>query len=175
MSITFIAFNLTQNSLCCMYKDSLFREVRVVCHELISEVLYRTNSSFAQVLRYNSGELQWPGSSPSSDLQSTISMPPVRSSVDSDGKLEEFNMKMDFISMDSPISLPSSTTLPELGFKKQSYGAVNSGKLEPGEQLQPLRQSISPVDKNAPLQEAKVLCALALLLCSVPEMFQLWR
>ncbi len=171
MSITFIAFNLTQNSLCCMYKDSLFREVRVVCHELISEVLYRTNSSFAQVLRYNSGELQWPGSSPSSDLQSTISMPPVRSSVDSDGKLEEFNMKMDFISMDSPISLPSSTTLPELGFKKQSYSAVNSGKLEPGEQLQPLRQSISPVDKNAPLQEAKVLCALALLLCSVPEMF----
>ncbi|CAK9867278.1 unnamed protein product [Sphagnum jensenii] len=115
-----------------------------------------TNSSFAQVLRYNSGELQWPGSSHSSDLQSTISMPPVRSSVESDGKLEEFNMKMDFISMDSPISLPSSTTLPELGFKKQSYGAVNSGKLEPGEQLQPLRQSISPVDKNAPLQEAKV-------------------
>ncbi len=112
---------------------------------------YRTNSSFAEVSRYNSDELQLPGSLSSSDLQSSISMPPqVRSSSDSDGKLEFNNTKMD-----SPgHSLPSLPIMQEQG----CCGTDNSSKLEPDEQqLQPLN-STSNLNQKDPLKEGKVCC-----------------
>jgi hypothetical protein len=114
---------------------------------------YRTNSSFAEVSRYNSDELQLPGSLSSSDLQSSISMPPqVRSSPDSDGKLEFNNTKMEFISMDSPgRSLPSLPIMQE----QVCCGTDNSSKLEPDEQqLQPLN-STSNLNEKDPLKEGK--------------------
>ncbi len=117
---------------------------------------YRTNSSFAEVSRYNSDELQLPGSLSSSDLQSSISMPPqVRSSPDSDRKLEFNNTKMEFISMDSPgHSLPSLPIMQEQG----CCGTDNSSKLEPDEQqLQPLN-STSNLNEKDPLKEGKVCC-----------------
>ncbi|CAM6051583.1 unnamed protein product [Sphagnum compactum] len=118
------------------------------------DTLLRTNSSFAEVSRYNSDELQLPGSLSSSDLQSSISMPPqVRSSPDSDGKLEFNNTKMEFISMDSPgHSLPSLPIMQEQG----CCGTDNSSKLEPDEQqLQPLN-STSNLNEKDPLKEGKV-------------------
>jgi hypothetical protein len=103
------------------------------------------------VSRYNSDELQLPGSLSSSDLQSSISMPPqVRSSSDSDGKLEFNNTKMD-----SPgHSLPSLPIMQEQG----CCGTDNSSKLEPDEQqLQPLN-STSNLNQKDPLKEGKVCC-----------------
>jgi hypothetical protein len=117
------------------------------------DTLLRTNSSFAEVSRYNSDELQLPGSLSSSDLQSSISMPPqVRSSPDSDGKLEFNNTKMEFISMDSPgRSLPSLPIMQE----QVCCGTDNSSKLEPDEQqLQPLN-STSNLNEKDPLKEGK--------------------
>jgi hypothetical protein len=117
------------------------------------DTLLRTNSSFAEVSRYNSDELHLPGSLSSSDLQSSISMPPqVRSSSDSDGNLEFNNTKMD-----SPgHSLPSLPFMQEQG----CCGTDNSRKLEPDEQqLQPLN-STSNLNQKDPLKEGKATAPL---------------
>ncbi len=125
---------------------------------------------------HSSDELQWPGLSSLQDLQSNTIIPPVMSQPDYDAKLE-FNVKMELILIDNPLSLPSLATIQDQSLQKTGLWLRKWYQVWAWQAVQRPWQLRCHVIEKDTFHKGKVLCSLAHLCCFQSDIviMQLWN